>query len=71
YKCAYLPFPSPVKEFWFKIKAGARCDGLTKDDNLSSRITESSLVVIPEDCQGWIRHSIQFFVRCKAGEANL
>ena len=60
-----------IEVFWSKVKAGVRRDGLTKDDNLSSRITESSLTVTPEDCQGWIRHAIQFFDRCKAGEANL
>ncbi|KAG2218177.1 hypothetical protein INT45_003603 [Circinella minor] len=67
YKCVYLPpyspFLNPIQEFWSKVKAGVRRDGLTKDDNLSSRITESSLTVTAEDCQGWIRHAIQFFDR--------
>ena len=56
YKCVYLPpyspFLNPIEEFWSKVKAGVRRDGLTKDDNLSSRITESSLTVTPEHCQG-------------------
>ncbi|KAI7848097.1 hypothetical protein BDC45DRAFT_490963 [Circinella umbellata] len=75
YKCVYLlpysPFLNPIQEFWSKVEAVVRRDGLTEDDNLSSRITKSSLTVTAEDCQGWIRHAIQFFDRCKAGEANL
>jgi transposase len=75
YKCVYLPPYSPflnaIEECWGKIKGSIRRDGLTMDDNLSQRIIESSLTVTPEDCQGWIRHAIQFFERCKAGEPNL
>ena len=75
YKCVYLPpyspFLNPIEEFWSKVKAGVRRDGLIKDDNLNGRITESSLAVTPKDCQGWIRHAIQFSDRCKAGETNL
>ncbi|KAI9257953.1 hypothetical protein BDA99DRAFT_422443, partial [Phascolomyces articulosus] len=50
-----------IEGFRSKAKGSVRRDGLTKDDNLSSRITESSLTVTPEHCQGWIRHTIQFF----------
>ncbi|KAG1455085.1 hypothetical protein G6F56_007157 [Rhizopus delemar] len=75
YKCVYLPpyspFLNPIEEFWSKVKGGIGRDGLTKDDNLSDRIIESSLTVTSEDCHGWIRHAIQFFDRCKAREVNL
>ncbi|KAI9278796.1 hypothetical protein BDA99DRAFT_428836, partial [Phascolomyces articulosus] len=60
-----------IEKFWSKVTSGVRHEGLTKDNNLSGRIAESSLNVTPEYCQGWIRHVIQFFVRCQAGEANL
>lgn len=41
-----------------KVKWGIRRDDLTKDDNLSYRITESSLMVTPEACQGCMHHVI-------------
>ena len=75
YTCLYLPpyspFLNPIEEFWAKVKAGIRRNGLSADDRLSDRICESVNKVTRSDCQAWIRHAASFFTRCKNEERNL
>jgi transposase len=72
YRCVYLPpyspFLNPIEEFWSKLKAGVKWDGLSATDNLSVKINESAKKITERDCQGWIRHSVD---RCLAREINL
>jgi transposase len=67
----WSPFLNPIEEFWSKVKAGVRRCSLTEGDSLTPRILESTRLVTPSDCVGWIRHSMSFFDRCINGEKNL
>lgn len=75
YKCLYLPpyspFLNPIEEFWSKVKGGVRKTPLRADDRLTDRICDSVKKVTRSDCQGYIRHAMSFFSRCKNEERNL
>ena len=67
----YSPFLNPIEEFWAKVKARVRRSPLDDHDSLAPRIRDAALHVTPQDCEGWIRHSITFFDRCLAKEKLL
>jgi transposase len=71
YMPPYSPFLNPIEECWAKIKANIKRNPLSKDDQLSDRISEACHTVTIEDCQGWIRHAETYWDRCLQKELGL
>ncbi|PIA13375.1 hypothetical protein COEREDRAFT_49356 [Coemansia reversa NRRL 1564] len=63
--------PIHTPKFWAKVNTGVRIIALTTDDRLNDRISEAVSKVTQANCQGYIRHAMSFFSRCKEGEINL
>lgn len=47
-----------------KTKGEARNIPFGKNEMIADRIEEAVKKVVPEDCQGWIRHSRGLFTKC-------
>ncbi|KAI9482700.1 MAG: hypothetical protein EXX96DRAFT_450622, partial [Benjaminiella poitrasii] len=46
-----------------KIKGEARNIPFGKNEMIADRIEEAVKSVVPEDCQSWIRHSRELFIK--------
>ena len=60
----YLPFLNHTEEFYFTMEV----EGLWSLPTTSSPCWMQWMLVSPEACQGWIRHSRRFYPRCLAKE---
>ena len=59
----WSPVFNPIEFFWSKLKAGVKRSMLTSQDTLTDRIIQSSQLVTPSDCYGWIEYSKSFFTK--------
>ncbi|KAG1092200.1 hypothetical protein G6F42_019259 [Rhizopus arrhizus] len=67
----YSPFLNPVEECFSTLKTLVkRKPGLARDAFLK-HISESSHQIASENCQGWIEHSIHFFLGCSQSKEIL
>lgn len=67
----YSPFLNPIEECFSKMKYYVKRQPLTKKRNMTQVLKEATECVTREDCQGWVNHSKQFFLRCSNMEKDL
>lgn len=68
----YSPFLNPIEEAFSKLKWFVRMKHFERGkDQLIERIKEGTEHISTSDCEGWVRHSMSFFVPCIEGQRDL
>jgi transposase len=67
----YSPFLNPVEEGFSKLKNFVKKHPLDDQETLCERIKDGSYEITKMDCEGWVRHAIDFHNKCINMETNI
>jgi transposase len=69
YLPAYSPQLNPIEECFAKLASYVKANRQITTGNLMRVVEQGLITITQEDCQGWYRHCVRFYVDCVDGVA--